>query len=284
MATLDSGAAPASAGAEAAASAASGSSFYMAMRILPKAQREGMYAVYAFCRAVDDIADGDAPHDEKIAALGAWRQAVDAMQRGGRVPPELAALRPYDLRREDFLAVIDGMEMDANGPIVAPDEATLDLYCERVASAVGRLSNRVFGLDADRGDRLAHHLGRALQLTNILRDLDEDAGLGRLYLPREVLEGAGIPVEGRPIAEIIADPRIDAACRVIAARAESHFREAGAIMDSAERARVKAPRLMAAAYGDILRRLLQTGWAPPRTRLSMNKLRLLGAMLRYGIV
>ncbi len=101
-------------------------------------------------------------------------------------------MRDFGLRREDFLAVIDGMEMDVVDDIRAPDFATLDLYCDRVASAVGRLSVRVFGMEEQDGIALAHHLGRALQLTNILRDLDEDAAIGRLYLPREALREAGI--------------------------------------------------------------------------------------------
>ncbi len=96
------------------------------------------------------------------------------------------------MRREDFQAVIDGMDMDVRSDIRAPDLATLELYCHRVASAVGRLSVKVFGMEEADGVKLAHHLGRALQLTNILRDLDEDAAIGRLYLPREGLEAAGI--------------------------------------------------------------------------------------------
>ena len=96
------------------------------------------------------------------------------------------------MRREDFHAVIDGMAMDVAADIRAPDLATLDLYCDRVASAVGRLSIKVFGMTETEGFLLAHHLGRALQLTNILRDIDEDAGIGRLYLPRENLEAAGV--------------------------------------------------------------------------------------------
>ena len=100
-------------------------------------------------------------------------------------------MRSYDLSHEDFDAVIDGMAMDAAQDIRAPDWATLDLYCDRVASAVGRLSVRIFGLAPEPGEALAHHLGRALQLTNILRDIDEDAGVGRLYLPREALEQRG---------------------------------------------------------------------------------------------
>ncbi|MGB3272400.1 MAG: squalene/phytoene synthase family protein, partial [Xanthobacteraceae bacterium] len=175
--------------------AASGSSFYAAMRILPRAQREAMFQIYSFCRAVDDIADSDLPRDQRRVALAQWRADIDALYRG-EPPAHLAAyaasLETFGLKREDFLAIIDGMEMDAAADIRAPDEATLDLYCDRVASAVGRLSVRVFGLPEEDGRALAHQLGRALQLTNILRDIDEDAAIGRLYLPRERLAAAGI--------------------------------------------------------------------------------------------
>src|SRR4029078_1004385 len=102
------------------------------------------------------------------------------------------SVKPFGLKREDFLAIVAGMEMDVPQDIRAPDMATLDLYCDRVASAVGRLSVHVLGMPREDGVLLAHHLGRALQLTNILRDIDEDATLGRLYLPRESLLLAGI--------------------------------------------------------------------------------------------
>ena len=163
-----------------------------------------MFQIYSFCRQVDDIADSDGPRPERLAALQQWRDDIDALYQGH--PPRAAAglrrrrCERFGLKREDFLAIIDGMEMDVPQDIRAPDLATLDLYCDRVASAVGRLSVRVFGLPEDDGILLAHHLGRALQLTNILRDIDEDAGLGRLYLPREGLLHAGItgddPAEG----------------------------------------------------------------------------------------
>ena len=275
-------------GAEAPARpAAAGSSFYAAMRILPRPQREAMYAIYAFCRAVDDVADGDAPRAERLAALDAWRADIGALDRGA-APPHLSALaeavRHYGLRRDDFLAVIDGMAMDAAGDIRAPDFGTLDLYCDRVASAVGRLSVRVFGLGEADGIALAHQLGRALQLTNILRDLDEDAGLGRLYLPREALEAAGIAVAARPPAAVLADPGLGRACDWLAARARAHFAEAGRIMDRSPRRAVRAPRLMAAAYGGVLDRMTARGWAPPRRRVGVDRLRLLGAVLRYGLI
>ena len=161
---------------------ASRSSFYMAMRLMPAEQRQAMFEIYSFCRAVDDIADNSGPRDVHLAQLQRWRHDVDAIYAGA-APPDLHALaeaiRTFDLRRDDFLAVIDGMEMDVIAPIRAPDWATLDLYCDRVASAVGRLCVRVFKMEDAQGIALAHHLGRALQLTNILRDIDEDAGIGR---------------------------------------------------------------------------------------------------------
>ncbi|HEX9169889.1 MAG TPA: squalene/phytoene synthase family protein, partial [Roseiarcus sp.] len=197
------------------AAPAAHSSFYAAMRILPKNQRDAMFAVYGFCRAVDDIADerGPATAAERLAGLDRWRADVAAMF-AGRAPPRLGALdeaaRRYHLKQDDFDAVIDGMAMDAEQDIRAPDWATLDLYCDRVASAVGRLSVRIFGLAEAPGVALAHHLGRALQLTNILRDIDEDAGIGRLYLPREALTLAGVTTE-EPLAAA-ADPKLAQAC------------------------------------------------------------------------
>src|SRR5882672_10660960 len=122
---------------------ASGSSFYLGMRLLPRIEREAMFAVYAFSRAVDDIADeGDAPRSARREELDRWRADIDGIYKGG-LPDRAAFLSPvvarYGLRKEDFLTVIDGMQKDVDEDICAPDLATLDLYCERVATAVGRL-------------------------------------------------------------------------------------------------------------------------------------------------
>src|SRR3954463_9308060 len=165
------------------------------MRILPRAQREAMFEIYSFCRQVDDIADSSGPRGERREQLERWRAYIDGLyvnKSSPRTRGLATAVREFGLRREDFHAVIDGMEMDVLADIRAPDEATLDVYCNRVASAVGRLSVRVFGMGEQDGIALAHHLGRALQLTNILRDVDEDAEIGRLYLPQEELRKAGI--------------------------------------------------------------------------------------------
>ena len=155
-----------------AAERASGSSFYRGMRILPRAEREAMFEIYSFCRAVDDIADDPGPREPRRGQLQAWCTDIDAIYAGsppGHLTGLAQAVKQFNLKREDFIAVIDGMAMDVDADIRAPDQATLELYCDRVACAVGRLSVRVFGMAPDAGLALAHHLGCALQLTNILR-------------------------------------------------------------------------------------------------------------------
>ena len=264
----------------------SGSSFYAGMRVLPKAEREAMFAIYAFCRMVDDIAD-DHLRDRPSRAheLAGWSADVDALyagKDGGRAAFLAEAVDGFGLQREDLIAVIDGMKMDVDRDIRWPAQSDLDLYCDRVASAVGRLSVRVFGMDRAPGLALAHHLGRALQLTNILRDIDEDAAIGRVYLPREALVEAGIALT-TPL-EVAADPGIDRAARRVAAEAGHHFDEAGRILRSRPRGRLIAPRLMEAAYLRLLMRMLATGWRAPRRRVSVSKPRLLLSLLRCGLM
>jgi presqualene diphosphate synthase len=269
----------------AAAERASGSSFYNAMRVLPRAQREAMFEIYSFCRQVDDIADSSGPRGERQEELARWRADIDALYAGKPVPRTRglqAPARNFGLRREDFHAVIDGMEMDVVGDIRAPDDATLELYCDRVASAVGRLSVRVFGMEERDGIALAHHLGRALQLTNILRDLDEDAAFGRLYLPAEALREAGIAATDPPA--VLAHPALGKACAPVVARARGHFIEADAIMARNPRRTVRAPRIMGEAYRLILDSLVARGWSHPRRPIHLPKSRLLWIIMRHAFI
>ena len=262
-----------------------GSSFYAGMRILPRAEREAMFAVYAFCRIVDDIADDQtAPRPERARALARWRADIGALYAGGDAG-QAAFLAPsvarFGLAQEDFIAVIDGMQMDVDADIRWPSFAALDLYCDRVASAVGRLSVQVFGMDREVGARLSHHLGRALQLTNILRDIDEDAAIGRVYLPREALDAAGI-TPTTPEALII-DTTLDTAARWLAPHAQAHFRDAHAILAARPKGLTAAPRLMEAAYARVLGRMCAMGWAAPRARVRVSKWRLAVTALRLWI-
>lgn len=267
------------------AQAASGSSFAAGMKVLPKAEREAMYAVYGFCRIVDDIADDEErlPIAERRVALDAWHDHVRALYAGGDPGPAAMLVGPvarYGLEEVDFQAVIDGMRMDLEA-LRGPSMATLDLYCDRVASAVGRLSVKIFGMEDAAGRELAHHLGRALQLTNILRDVDEDAEMGRLYLPDELLSGAGIA--GREPAVVIADPRLESVCRTLADMAEDHYARAGQVLATRPAGRLAAPRLMAAAYGGVLKGLRRRGWTVPRRRVRVNKVAMLWLLAREGL-
>ncbi|WP_237575602.1 presqualene diphosphate synthase HpnD [Mycetohabitans sp. B8] len=263
--------------------AASGSSFYAAMRILPRAQREGMYEIYSFCRQVDDIADSGAPRESRLAALEQWRTAIAALY-AGNASPQLATLarvaQQFSLRQDDFITVIDGMEMDVVDTIVTPDRDTLDLYCDRVASAVGRLSVKVFGMPDDDGRQLAHHLGRALQLTNILRDIDEDADIGRVYLPRDALAAAGI---AHLTPDAVRATSLDRACAPLVAHARKHFAQATTIMARHPRRMVIAPRIMAQTYHALFKQLVRRGFAAPRERVRVSRVRLMLAVARHWL-
>lgn len=265
---------------------AAATSFYWAMRLLPQHRRNGMYAVYAFCREVDDIADGERAVEAKLAALADWRNEIDAIYRGS--PHNLVAralcepAQRYRLRRDDFLTVIDGMEMDARENIRAPKLATLDLYCARVASAVGHLSVHVFGDPGAAAHSVAESLGRALQLTNILRDLGEDAGRGRLYLPREILDRHGIA--GSDPASVLRHPALPAACRELAAIAERHFRDAERAMADCSRRAMRPAAVMAATYRATLAALLRADWRDPTARIGIPQPLKLWLVLRHGLV
>jgi phytoene synthase len=264
---------------------AAGTSFYWGMRVLPAPRRAAMYAIYAFCREVDDIAD-DAPDDQKAPGLAAWRAEIAALYAGRPSHPITRALlepvAAYRLDQRDFLAIIDGMEMDAGAAICAPSLAELDLYCARVASAVGRLSVRAFGADTDRALDVAEALGRALQLTNILRDLEEDAARGRLYLPRELLDQHGIT--GSEPRAVLSHPALPLVCDAVAAMARQKFAEAERAMADCPRRPMRPAALMKAMYRAILDRLERRGWRALHQPVKTPKALKLWLVVRHGLI
>jgi phytoene synthase len=261
------------------------SSFFWPMLFLPKARREGMFAVYAFCREVDDIADEPAPLDRKRAELAAWRAEIERLYAGTPSFPTARALRPavaaYGLRKADFLALIDGMESDAEGPMIAPTLAELELYCSRVASAVGQLSVRVFGAREPEAETVAFELGQALQLTNILRDLGEDAERDRLYLPREYLERQDVPLDD--VRAALDNPGLAGACHELANLARTRFANAEAALAHCACAPMRPAIAMMHVYRRILARLEAGGFADPYHRVSLSAPEKIFLVLRYGL-
>ncbi len=278
------GAEPADLAAVEAVVSAAGTSFRRGMAVLPPARRHAMYAIYAFCRVVDDIADDPAPLETRRPRLEEWRARIAGLYRGEATDAVtrvlLRAIAEFGLRQADFEAVIDGMEMDATA-IVAPTLAELDLYCDRVAAAVGRLSVRAFGDASPAADLVAFHLGRALQLTNILRDIAEDAARGRLYLPRELLATAGVPADPDTA---LRHPGLALVCQGVSAMAHGHFRDASTAMARCDRRAMKPARLMAAMYDAVLARLERRGWDRPETGVKVPKWEKLWIALRHGVV
>jgi len=263
----------------------SGSSFISGMRLLPKPRREAMYAIYAFAREVDDIADEPATNEDKKRRLNDWRAEIDALYAGHPTTLTGRALaRPvadYALRREDFLALIEGMEMDAYEDMRGPPMEKLERYCDRVASAVGRMSVRIFGASGPEADTVAEHLGQALQLTNILRDLHEDAERGRLYLPAELLDKHGI--ETREPLKALADPNLPAVCDDLAEIARERYRKAQAALDECPARPMRAAVVMMQIYRRILDALLRRGWRRYTEPVKVRKRVKIWIALRYGL-
>ena len=264
----------------------SGTSFYWAMRLLPPPRREAMFAVYAFCRDVDDIADDEGDIDQRRRGIAAWRDEIERLFDGRPTRPISRALlgpvEAFALPREEFAAILDGMSMDAEERMLAPPLDELLLYCRRVAGAVGMLSVRVFGDAGDAACKLAVVEGEALQLTNILRDLGEDAARGRLYLPREYLQDADVAFE--PPERVLDDPRLAQVCRRLADLAEDRFQEAELLISHCDRRALRPAVVILEAYHRLLARLRREDWRDPRARLSISRLEKLWVAARYGFL
>jgi squalene synthase HpnD len=264
----------------------SGTSFFWSMRLLPRLKREAMFAIYAFCREVDDVADGAAPRAMKRRALLAWRDEVGALFEGRPGHPATRALRVpierFDLPKAEFLAMIEGMEMDAEERMRAPAMADLERYCRCVAGAVGMLSVRVFGARGPDADPGAVALGEALQLTNILRDLKEDGARGRLYLPRELLADQGIET-GDP-GRVLAHPALPRVCDALAARAMDDFARAARWLAGAERSTVRPALVMMHVYRHTLERVLARGWRDLDRPVRVSPALRLWLAVRHGLL
>lgn len=251
----------------------SGTNFYYAFRLLPGAQRQAIYALYAFCRGLDDCVDEVDGDGEP--GLRRWLEEVDRCY-AGRPQTELGrelteALQRFPIPRACFDEIAEGCRMDL-GPVRYATAADLELYCRRVASAVGLASIEIFGYTDPRTRDYAVELGLALQLTNILRDVASDAARGRLYLPLCDLQRFGLTADEVLAAATGAAPAAPALHELLAfeaGRAHEHYVSAAALLPEADRRSMAAAEVMGAVYHALLDELVRRGHPlGPRVSLS----------------
>ena len=262
----------------------SGSSFFWSMRLLPKPQREAMYTIYAFCRHIDDIVDGDIPTKEKQSLLKAWREEINNIY-DKKVPATEIGRRIYKncmrfrLPKEEFLKLIDSISMDIPHPIQAPTMDKFLKYCRGVAGVPGNLSLRIFGCqDENLIENLSTSLGNALQITNILRDVKDDALLNRLYIPKEYLAKASI--KSHNPSEVIIDKNLATAREELAHMAQEDYQKAYQMIPFLDKNTARPVRAIAAVYKKYFDIMNNRGWEIVSPKPQIGKLNKFSLALR----
>lgn len=245
------------------------SSFFWPMRILPKEKREALYAVYAFCREVDDAVDNAPDSQQAMQKLIWWQQELEQVYDGHLTlhPVGIAlkdAVRKFRLPKEPFLDVIQGCILDAQKQMLRPTLPMLERYCAYVAGSVGLLVVEILGYKRAGTRSFALEMGQAVQLINILRDVEEDAHMGRIYLPREWLEEAGMGEV--PPEKLIGHPGLPQLCVCMADKARRHFRHAKEALPPEDAGSMRIALLMGALYEFYLDRMTAESWQPGRRR------------------
>ena len=254
--------------------AASGSSFYYSFMFLPPERRQAITALYAFCREVDDVVDECRDPSIAQSKLEWWRHEVELISAGKPQHPVSQALQDvstrFTLPQEQLLEIIDGMEMDLQQTRYL-DFKGLQLYCYRVASVVGLLSAEIFGYTDRQTLKYAHDLGLAFQLTNIIRDVGEDARRGRIYLPIDELQQFEVPA--KDILEARHSDRFVALMKFQAERAEKYYDQAFAQLPACDRKTQRPGLVMSAIYRTLLKEIREDGFLVLDRRTSLTPLR-----------
>jgi len=264
--------------------AASGSSFYYSFLFLPPERRRAITALYAFCREVDDVVDETLDPQLAQTKLAWWRKELAAVYNGTPQHPVGKALQPmvqqFNLPQEHLSEIIDGMEMDLTQSRYL-DFKGLSLYCHRVAGVVGLLAAEIFGYSNRQTQKYAHELGLAFQLTNIIRDVGEDAGRGRIYLPVEELQRFN--VTAREISDRKHSDNFRALMEFQIDRAEKHYEQAMALLPPEDRKSQRAGLVMAAIYRTLLREIRADGCQVLTHRTSLGPIRKLWIAWRTAV-
>ncbi len=256
----------------------SGSSFYYSFLFLPPERRRAITALYAWCRELDDVADSQGDRGVARRKLDWWAQEVRDLYAGAPTHPVTRALQPFlapfGIQRRQLMEVIDGMRMDLDD-VRYLDFESLKLYCRRAAGVVGEMSAGIFGYSDAQTLVYADRLGLAFQLTNIIRDVGEDARMGRVYLPQQDLIRHGLSrqqfLSGR--AGLEEQPAFRALMAEQAARARDAYREAFAALPEVDRNRQRPGLIMAAIYVALLDEIERSGYAVLNQRIALTPLR-----------
>ena len=255
-------------------------SFYWPMRLQRSRFRRALFAIYIYCRALDDLADNNSAETDKIRALNAWKDKIEILfsshsselDLGNPLLATLAdTISEFNLEKEPFLDLIDGVEIDVNGPVIAPNWEALSIYCQKVAASVGTLCLSVWGWRGTQAERFTQLSGEALQLTNILRDIKEDSIAGRLYLPIEALVDAKINT--RIPSEVLKHPALENACAPLINRTRTRFEQARECWKESSIAQARPAWVMLELYRALFLEVIRTGFNPdgPKTKLTRRR-------------
>ncbi len=254
--------------------AQSGSSFYYSFLFLPKERRRAITALYAFCREVDDVVDEIADPQVAATKLSWWRREVAAAYQGAPTHPVMQALapfaKPYSISEQRLNEIMDGMEMDLLQTRYL-DFIALEKYCYHVASVVGLMACEIFGRTEEKTLEYAHQLGLAFQLTNIIRDVGDDARRGRVYLPVNELQQFNVPV-----ADVLNAKYSDNFTRLMAfqaERAQAHYERAFAALPGVDRKTQRPGLIMAAIYRALLDEITRDNYQVLHQRTSLTPIR-----------
>ena len=259
--------------------------FLWAMQRLPAPRVRALHALHAFCREVETIAHSGASSALKQAILCGWRGEI-ALLYEGRPRHALARsliepVRLYGLRCSDFLAIIDGWETDTRLGSEAPSLPELDLHCVRTTGSIGRLAMQILGLETPAAEHIAAELGRAVRLTELLRDLSRDATHDRIYLPRELLRRHGLPANSP--RSVLTHPALANVCCELAMLAEEHYAAAAKAIAACRSPGARIAALILATYRAILQEVRASGWKRPERPIRLSAWRKAGLALGYAL-
>ena len=249
------------------------SSFYWGMKILDSKKRNAMFAIYAFCKKVDSIADSREINKKKISKIKKLRKEINEIFKNNLNNNFNKTLKYYidvhKLKKKYFLDIVKGVEMDVNNIMICPNKKIFNLYCYRVAGAVGLISLQIFGDYNKKTKSFGLYLAKALQITNILRDINQDKTMGRMYIPKEILNKAGI--KSKKIIFILKNKKFPEACKNLAKIADLNFNLADKQLKFCSKKKLKSAVIMMDTYKLLLNKLKQKGWVNLKEKVTLTK-------------